>query len=101
MRSWRSHVKVDEGVVRLFGHMKRMETNLLTNRVINACVDDRASLGWIDDVKSALSKKGLSEQSARDCVLKPGLNGRKLLRRSSDWCLPSLLSFKWVYLGEM
>ena len=62
--------KIDEGVLRWFGHVQRMENNKTAKRV---CVGDCAgslSVGrpmkrWIDTVKDCLKKRGLDVRQAR------------------------------------
>ena len=62
--------KIDEGVLRWFGHMERMENDRIAKRVyVGACVSSR-SVGrlqkrWIDAVKYCLKKKSLDVRQAR------------------------------------
>ena len=56
--------KIDEGVLRWFGHVERMENDRIFKRIyVEECVGSR-SLGrprkrWIDTVKDCLKKRGL------------------------------------------
>ena len=56
--------KIDEGVLRWFGHVERMENDRIAKRVyVGECAGSR-SVGrprkrWIDTVKECLRKRGL------------------------------------------
>ena len=56
---------VDEGILRLFGHVERMESDRNTKRVYEGKCAGSRSMGkpikrWIDTVKGCLKKRGLS-----------------------------------------
>ena len=61
---------IDEGVLRWFGHVQRMERDRIPKRVyVGDCVGSR-SMGrsrkrWIDTVKGGLKKRGLDVKQAR------------------------------------
>ena len=65
--------KIDEDVLRWFGHLERMENDRIGMRVyIGECVRSR-SVGrprkrWIDAVKGCLKKRGLDVRQARRMV---------------------------------
>merc|ERR1712090_13213 len=65
--------RMDQGVLRWFGHVERMEGERLVRRVYDS--DARGMRGrgrprkcWIDGTKEVLSRKGLGIQEARVCV---------------------------------
>ena len=61
---------IDEGVLRCFCHLERMESNRIAKRVyVEDCTDSR-SVGmpwkrWIDNVKECLRKRSLDVRQAR------------------------------------
>ena len=65
--------KIDEGVLRWFGHVERMENDRIAKRVyVGECAGSR-SVGrprkrWIDTVKDCLRKRGLDVREARRMV---------------------------------
>ena len=65
--------KIDEGALRWFGHVERMENNRISKRVyVGECAGSR-SLGsprktWIDTVKDCLQKRGVGVRQARRMV---------------------------------
>lgn len=83
---------VDKSVPRWFGNKKRMNTNFLMKKVINACVDGRVPrgrprFGWKDGVKNVLSKRGMTMENARMRTISHLLVIHlllQLLRRKSD-----------------
>ena len=66
--------KVDERVLRWFGHVGRMDEECLVRRVGDATVEGARGRGrprfrWMDGVRGALSERGLSVLDARELVL--------------------------------
>ena len=64
---------IDEGVLRWFGHMERMENERIAKRVyVGECAGsrslDRPRKRWIDSVKDCLKKSGLDFTQARITV---------------------------------
>ena len=62
--------KIDEGVLRWFGHVERMENNRIAKKVhVGECVSSRsvgkARKRWIDTVKDFLKKRGLDAREAK------------------------------------
>ena len=58
--------------MRWFGHVERMDEYRMARRVLMAEVSGRRvrgrpRLGWIDDVKVALSNRGMTVEAARQC----------------------------------
>ena len=70
--------KIDEGVLRWFGHVDRMENDRIAKWVyVGDCAGSR-SLGkprkrWIDNVKDCWKKRGLDVRQARRMVYGGGL----------------------------
>ena len=65
--------KMDQSVLRWFGHVERMEDDRLVKRVYDSEVMGGRRRGrprkcWIDGVKEVLERKGLSMEEARECV---------------------------------
>ena len=65
--------KIDEGVLRWFGHVERIENDRVTKRVYVGEVAGIRSVGrlrkmWIDTVKDCLKKSGLDIRQARRMV---------------------------------
>ena len=63
--------RIDEGVLRWFGHMERMESDRIPKRIYE-CASSR-SVGrtrkrWIDTVKECLTKRWLDLRQARRMV---------------------------------
>ena len=63
----------DQRVLRWFGHVERMDEYRMARRVLMAEVSGgwvrgRPRLGWIDDVKVALSNRGMMVEAARQCA---------------------------------
>ena len=63
--------RIDEGVLRWFGHLERMENDRITKRVYEYA--DSRSVGrswkrWIDTVNDYLRKKGLDVRKAKRMV---------------------------------
>lgn len=61
--------RVDRYVLRRFGHIERMDDNSLIKRVMRESVSGTAMrgsarCGWMDGVKSTLSKEGVSVEAA-------------------------------------
>ena len=62
--------RVDQSVLRWFGHMERMDDGRLAKRVMNSEVDGnrgrgRPRLGWIDGVRRALRERGMSVEQGK------------------------------------
>ena len=65
--------KIDEGVLRWFGHAERMEKDRIAKRVyVGECAGSRSmgrsSKRWIDTVKECLMKLGLNVRPERRMV---------------------------------
>ena len=65
--------RVDERVLRLFGHVGRMDEYRMTRRVLMAEVTGgrvrgRPRLGWMDGVKVALGNRRIAGKAARQCA---------------------------------
>jgi len=65
--------RVDERVLRWFGHMERMDDARLTKKVMNSRMSGnrprgRPRYGWMDGVKRALSDRGMNVDDARICA---------------------------------
>ena len=61
--------RIDEGVLRWFGHVKRMENDRIAKRVyVRECAGSRSVGRWIDTVKDCLKKRGLDVRQARRMV---------------------------------
>ena len=65
--------RIDESVLRGFGHVKRMENDMITNRVYagecaGSCSVGRPRKRLIDAVKDCLRKRGLNIRQARRMV---------------------------------
>merc|ERR1712121_171135 len=62
----------DQSVLRLFGHMERMDEERIAKRVMKSEVEGnrgrgRPNLGWMDGVRRALRERGMSvEQGKQD-----------------------------------
>ena len=65
--------KIDDGVLRWFGHVERLENDRIAKRVyVGECVDSR-SVGrpwkkWINAMKDCLKKRDLDVRQARRIV---------------------------------
>ena len=65
--------RIDEGVLRWFSHVERMERDRIAKRIyVGECAGSR-SVGrprnrWIDTVKECLKKRGLDVRQARRMV---------------------------------
>ena len=65
--------RIDEGVLHWFGHVERMEKDMIAKRVyVGECAGSR-SLGrprkrWIGTVEECLRKKGLNVRQAKRMV---------------------------------
>ena len=62
--------RVDQRVLRWFGHVERMDEYRMGRRVLMAKVSGgrvrgRPRLGWMDGVKVALGNRGMTVQAAR------------------------------------
>ena len=60
----------DQSVLRLFGHVERMDEHRLARRVLMAEVSagrvrERPRLSWMDGVKMALGNRGMTVEAAR------------------------------------
>ena len=65
--------KIDEGVLRWFGHVERMERDMIAKIVyVGECASSRAEgkrrKRWIDTVKECLKKRGLDVMQPRRMV---------------------------------
>ena len=65
--------RINESVLRWFGHVERMEKDRITKRVyVGECAGsisvDRTRKNWIDCVKECLKKRGLDVRQARRMV---------------------------------
>ena len=65
--------RIDEGVLRWFSHMERMERDRIAKRVyVGECAGSRSvgrsRMRWIDTVKECLMKRGLDVRQARKMV---------------------------------
>ena len=65
--------RVDQRVLRLFGHVERMDEYRIARRVLMAGVgggrvQGRPRLGWMDGVKVALGNRGMTVEAARQCA---------------------------------
>ena len=58
--------RADQRVLRWFGHVERMDEYRMARRVLMAEVSGgRQRLGWMDGVKVALGKRGMTVEAAR------------------------------------
>ena len=65
--------KVDQRVLRWFGHVERKDEYRITRRVLMADISGRRvrgrpRLGWMDGVKMALDSRGMTVEAARQCT---------------------------------
>ena len=65
--------RVDQRVLRLFGHVERTNEYRMARRVLMAKVSGgrvrwRSRLGWIDGVKVVLGNKGMTVEAAHKCA---------------------------------
>ena len=65
--------KMDQSVLRWFGHVERMDEERLVRRVYESNVEGTRRRGrprkcWMDGVLNVLNEKGLDIQRARECV---------------------------------
>ena len=65
--------KIDQRVLKWFGHVERMDESRLTRRVMMAEVSGRRVLGrprfsWMEGVKVALGNRGMMVEAARQCT---------------------------------
>ena len=72
--------RVDQRVLRWFGHVERMDDYRVARRVLmvevsGGRVRGRPRLGWMDGVKEALGNRGMAVEAARQCA-----NDRKAWR---------------------
>ena len=63
----------DQRVLRWYGHVERMEDHRMVRRVMIAEVSGgrvrgRPRLGWMDGVKMALGKRGITVEAASQCA---------------------------------
>ena len=75
--------RIDEGVLRWFGHVERMERDRIAKRVYVGVCAGSSSVGrpwkrWIDTVKDYLRKRDLDVKQAMRMV-QDGVNGSGLL----------------------
>ena len=64
---------MDQRVLRWFGHAERMDENSLARRVLTAEVSggrvrNRPRFGWMESVKVALGRRGMTVEAARQCA---------------------------------
>ena len=72
--------RVDQRVLRWFGHMERMDEYRMARRVLmvevsGGRVRGRPRLGWMDDVKVAVGNRGMTVEAARQYTRKIGKSG--------------------------
>ena len=65
--------RVNQRVLRWFGHVERIDDHRMARRVSMAKVSrgrvqGRQSLGWIDGVKVALGSRGMTVEAAIQCA---------------------------------
>ena len=65
--------KVEQNVLRWFGHIERMSDERLVKRMYNSDILGARRRGrprkrWVDEVNESLVRRGLSIQEARECV---------------------------------
>ena len=65
--------RADQGVLRWFGHVERIDKYRMARRVLMAEVSGgrvrgRPRLGWMDGVKVALGNRGMTVEAARQCT---------------------------------
>ena len=65
--------RVDQRVMRWFGHVERMDEYRMARKVLMAEVSEgrvrgRPRLGWLDGVKVALGNRGMMVEAARQCA---------------------------------
>ena len=65
--------RVDQRVLRWFGHVERMDEYRMARRVLMAEVSGgrvggTPRLGWMDGVKVALGNRGMTVEAARQCA---------------------------------
>ena len=65
--------RVDQRVLRRFGHVERMDEGRLARRVMmtevgGGRVQSRPRFGWMEGVKVALSNRGMTVEAARRCA---------------------------------
>ena len=65
--------RVDQRVLRWFGHVERMDEYRMARRVLMADVSGgrlrgRPRLGWMDGAKVALGCRGMTVEDARKCA---------------------------------
>ena len=65
--------RADQSVLRLFGHVERMDEYRIARKVLMAEVSGgrvrgRPRLGWMDGVKVALGNRGMTVEAARQCA---------------------------------
>ena len=65
--------RMDQGVMRWFGHVERMGDDRLVKRVYDSEVRGvrrrgRPRKSWMDGLKETLERRGLNIHEARDCV---------------------------------
>ena len=64
--------RADQRVLRLLGHVERMDEYRMARRVLmvevsGGRVRGRPRLGWMDGVKVALGNRGLTVEAVRQC----------------------------------
>ena len=65
--------RADQRVLRLFGHVERIDEYRMARRVLMAVVSGervrgRSRLGWMDGVKVALGNRGMTVEVAPQCA---------------------------------
>ena len=65
--------RVDQRILRWFGHVERMDEYHIARRVLMAevsggQVQGRLGLPWMDDVKVTLGNRGMTVEAARQCT---------------------------------
>ena len=89
--------RADQTVLRWFGHVESMDEYCMARRVLmtevsGGRVRGRPRLGWIDGVKLALGKRGMTVEAVRQCersekVESPGSCPTERVSRG-HFCLP-------------
>ena len=65
--------RIDEGILRWFGHVERMEKDRITKIVyvgecVGSCSVGRPRKRWLDTMKESLRQRGLDVMQARRMV---------------------------------
>ncbi len=60
--------RAEQGVLRWFGHVERMEEERLVKKITRSDVRGVRPMGWMDSVKRALGARGMSVEQGRIVV---------------------------------